>query len=490
MYVDRAGKDEPTLNTEEAEAYVKALMRMAARDCVQHSYKWRQYVPNTPEGPFWSGVSDDFKRKVAKVAGDKMYDKLTAAIAVNKNVRKAKEAITRSRCEDAVREALHDEKELHHEGAESGESSKPEPEEKMEEAKGTVRIDVGHPNVNVPSVTAKAEELSEAMGDSLVKAFAPKPNMHDFVPKTREELELYKSHGIVPKGFLDRKMVAQICPGLADEMKKAQMPLIREERFLSDIGKRVALDVHRNAEKYAQAILEHAPEMIEEFAKAEDAHEYDLYKAGDLTMDLIKAGKPGMVQKKVKVTRGGKTFYQMRWVREGGESTEEALKSREESEGGYGLKHRTQTEGVRAVAKQYGLNAEVSVRLHDQWKLGRSPDVARSVLQDHGVEGVPSSETVKKVWLAYKADVEADVKSYAEGMKSRERKQRRASGAEGENWSVSEAKARLAELHKETAKARKAGDKKAAARFHRQARRAMRIIQAAREKSGRGARRG
>lgn len=336
MFIERASKDEPTLNTEEAEAYVKALMRIAARDCVENHYKWSHYAnPNKgmsyeerekKGNNYWANVSDEFKRLVAKVAGQKLYDKLTAAIATNKNVRKVKDIITVTRCEDTIKDAMRQEEELHHEGSESKEEEETEEkEEKMEETKGTVRIDIGHPNVNVPSVTAKAEEISEAMGDALVKALAPKPNMHDFVPQTREELELYKSHGIVPKGFLDRRMVAQICPGLADEMKKAQMPLIREERFLSDIGKRVALDVYKNAELYAQAILEHAPEMIEEFAKAEDADQYDLYKAGDLTMDLIKGGKPGLTKKRVKVTRGGKTFYQERWVREGKEEGEKKV---------------------------------------------------------------------------------------------------------------------------------------------------------------------
>jgi hypothetical protein len=106
-----------------------------------------------------------------------------------------------------------------------------------------------------------------------------KPNTRDFVPDSLADLLAFQKYDIVPLGFLSRADVAKICPGCAEEMQKAHMPLIREERFIDEINKRVALDIWNNTEAWAKAISEN--EVLGDLVKSQYAETYDLSCIGD-----------------------------------------------------------------------------------------------------------------------------------------------------------------------------------------------------------------
>lgn len=105
-----------------------------------------------------------------------------------------------------------------------------------------------------------------------------KPNIRDFAPDNMADLVAFQKYGIVPEGYLSRQDVARICPGCAETMQKAHMPLIREERFVSDINKRVAYDIYNNATAWAKALLAEE-DMVDELKKSEYAKDYDLDSA-------------------------------------------------------------------------------------------------------------------------------------------------------------------------------------------------------------------
>jgi hypothetical protein len=106
-----------------------------------------------------------------------------------------------------------------------------------------------------------------------------KQNVSDFVPNSKADILAFYRYGIVPEGYLSQDGVAKICEGCAEEMRKAYMPLIREERFVSDINKRVALDIHNNTEAWAKAIATEE-DVLDSFRKADYAEVYDLDSVG------------------------------------------------------------------------------------------------------------------------------------------------------------------------------------------------------------------
>jgi len=343
MYVPSTDKDSPAMGKDDAESYAKAIIRDSARDTIHHSYEWKRYASHDKGidwakvrengDTFWEKASQEFKDKVSKIAGQSICDKLTAAMGINKWLKAAKDVVTKSACREAVDDAIEQEIELCKAGKRSAEQyqdrkyKEPEPVKSDDESatpRGSVTIDIGHKNENAKSMTYSEQvvALADEVREDLVKAFAPKPNIADFVPRSREDLELFRSHGVVPKGFLSRAQVTDICPPCGAEMFKAQMPLIREERFRQDIAQRIVYDIHTNAEAWAEAMLkDENVDLLDEFSEEAWAGGYDVFKA-----------REGLVRKVITDKRGRR---QTKWVRpskseqkpKGGSTVASAVKS-------------------------------------------------------------------------------------------------------------------------------------------------------------------
>jgi len=112
-----------------------------------------------------------------------------------------------------------------------------------------------------------------------------KQNIIDFVPANKSDLLAFAKYGVVPEGYLSQQDVAKICPACSEEMQKAHMPLIREERFISEINKRVALDIYKNAEAWAKAIAVEE-DVLDTFRKADYAEVYDLNSIGEEALEI------------------------------------------------------------------------------------------------------------------------------------------------------------------------------------------------------------
>jgi len=282
----------PTKST--AEEWVEAVMAKAAGEVVSNVWRWRKYVDasllskpseavDAQQPTFWDNVPDKFRSVVVRVSGRSLYRNLLSLADRSKFVAMGRGAITVARAEDAVREAIDNEIALTNAGGSRDSSSG---SGKLEEPVGSIHVDIGSPNENVPSVTY-GKALAINVREDLFKATTLKEHkMSDFLPDRPEEFELFKSHRIVPRGFLTQDQVKEVCPTCATEMRKAGIPLIRFTRFVSDMARRVVLDAQSNADAWAKVILEDAPEMVEGFAKASDASAYDLTKGCSYAMGV------------------------------------------------------------------------------------------------------------------------------------------------------------------------------------------------------------
>lgn len=307
MYVqiETLDKDAPDMSKDDAVNYTKSLMLDAARETIRYSYEWRRYADHDQgvseadrdnNNTFWEKVSSEFKSKIAKVTGQAIYGKILAAMGRNKWLRLAKDDISLADARDMVEDCINEEVDIRRTAKQSAKDYQrrvypsPTVSDKDATPSGSVVIDIGHANQNAKSMTYSDQviAIAQVAKNDIIKAFASRPKAEDFVPKTREDLELFRSHGIVPEGFLSRAQVNDICPLCGDEMAKAHMPIITEDRFRRDIALRVALDISTNSEMWAKAILLAGNiDIIEDLSKCEDAADYNLFKAEDDSMPII-----------------------------------------------------------------------------------------------------------------------------------------------------------------------------------------------------------
>ena len=197
-------KDAPTLKGDEAKEYARAVMNNAAYHVVDNTYRWApRGMDYSQKRRLWAFATPAFKSKVATYAGKQLCNKLKAATGINKNIKAGSSVITQVACEEAVRECIADQA--------SFQSLRPEdavdvPKAKEEEATEPTLAAMNYNEGEFDLLKAETagRVIAAAVTADLIKERPVRSleDVYNFLPRRAEDVELFKSHGIVPEGYL------------------------------------------------------------------------------------------------------------------------------------------------------------------------------------------------------------------------------------------------------------------------------------------------
>jgi hypothetical protein len=259
--------DTPRLSGDDAKAYVSALLALAIDELIEECrYMWRHVLGVKAHGEaFYSSLTEDNIAQLCDKGSRSLHNQLIIAAASNGNLSRGIKAlgITQDDLELQLRVVL--------EKRQSEEASK-----------------LRNQAAALPGLQYTSQAVAYSVVFDLLKAHGALPDVVNYSPSNRADLETWKATGAVPAGYLDRSAVAEICPGCAQEMERKRLPLIKSDYFVRLMGRRVVSDILLKAEDWASYIEDEAPDILNDLLTYDDASSYDMVSTYKTVAELTR----------------------------------------------------------------------------------------------------------------------------------------------------------------------------------------------------------